>query len=104
MLDRLGAALFEGIEADAVLYEGMSQELDLDGEGGATLRLALPFAERGSITLKKIGLELVVGVDGQRRTIMLPPALHGYRPSGAAFADGALEVTFDAPERAAAID
>ena len=104
MLDRLGEALFDGIAADAVLYEGMAQELDLDDDGGATLRIALPFAERGSISLKKIGLELVVGVDGQRRTIMLPGALHGFRPAGAAFNDGALEVTFDAPERAAAVD
>ena len=37
------------------------------------LRLALPFARKGDISLKKIGLELIVGVDGQRRTIMLPP-------------------------------
>ena len=47
MLDRLGEALFDGVDADAMLFEGMSQELDLDGDGGATLRLALPFAERG---------------------------------------------------------
>ena len=39
----------------------------------ARLRLALPFARKGDITLKKIGLELIVGVDGQKRTIMLPP-------------------------------
>jgi arsenite/tail-anchored protein-transporting ATPase len=103
MLDRLGGALFDGIDADAVLFEGMSQELELVDDG-ATLRLALPFTERGSITLKKIGLELVVGVDGQRRTIMLPASLHGYRPAGAEFTGGALEVTFDAPERAAAVD
>ena len=48
-------------------------------------------------SLKKIGLELVVAVDGHKRTIMLPPALAGYRPSDAAFADGTLEVTLDGP-------
>ena len=103
MLDRLGDALFDGVRAHDVLHESLSQQLDV-GDDGAVLRLALPFADRGSVTLKKIGLELVVGVDGQRRTIMLPPALHGYRPTAAAFDDGALEVTFDAPERAAAVD
>src|SRR3954470_7510709 len=52
MLDRLGAAIFSEVQAEAVLFEGMSQELDLDGDGGAKLRLALPFADRGSISLK----------------------------------------------------
>ena len=35
--------------------------------------------EKGDISLKKIGLELVVRVDGQKRTIILPPALAPYR-------------------------
>ena len=47
---------------------------------GARLRLALPFAAKGELTLKKIGLELVVGVGAQRRTIMLPPPLAAMRP------------------------
>ncbi len=64
-------------------------------EDGARLRLTLPFARKGEISLKKIGLELVVGVDGQRRTIMLPSALAALQPTGATFEDGALEVSFD---------
>ena len=63
-------------------------------DDGARLRLMLPFARKGDISLKKIGLELIVGVDGQRRTIMLPAALAAFQPSGATFEDGALEVTF----------
>ncbi len=95
MLDRLGEALFAGAgaEAGAVLHASLSQELTL-GEDGGVLRLELPFATKGDLSLKKIGLELVVGVDGQRRTIMLPPALAAYRPSSASFADGRLEVRF----------
>ena len=50
--------------------------------------------------MKKIGLELVVRVDGHKRTLMLPPALGGYRPAGAEFEDGRLQVTFDGPDRA----
>ena len=34
-------------------------------------------------------------VDGQKRTIMLPPALAAFRPTEATFEDGALEVRFD---------
>jgi arsenite/tail-anchored protein-transporting ATPase len=95
MLDRLGEALFAGVEGDAgaVLHASLSQQLTL-GEDGGVLRLDLPFANKGDLSLKKIGLELVVAVDGQKRTIMLPPALAAYRPSSASFADGALEIRF----------
>ncbi len=94
MLDRLAEDLFTDRDPAAVLYAGITQQLDVD-ESGARLRLTLPFASKGDISLKKIGLELIVSVDGQRRTIMLPPALAGFRPSAATFSDGALEVRFD---------
>jgi arsenite-transporting ATPase len=94
-LDALGAELFAGTDAAAILHDRLTEELRV-GERGATLRLDLPFAERGDIALRKIGLELVVRVDGQKRTLMLPPALAGHEPAGARFADGALHVTFDA--------
>jgi arsenite-transporting ATPase len=94
MLDRLAEALFSDHDPASVLYEGITQQLEVDDDG-ARLRLTLPFASKGDISLKKIGLELIVGVDGQRRTIMLPPALAAFRPSAATFSDGALEVRFD---------
>ncbi len=96
MLDRLADALYDDVACEEVLHRTLPLELDVQDDG-ATLRLALPFAERGSVSLKKIGLELVVGVDGQRRTIMLPPALNEYRPSAATFEEGALKVSFDGP-------
>jgi arsenite-transporting ATPase len=43
---------------------------------------------------------LIVRVDGQKRTLMLPPALGDYRPAGAEFEDGALKVRFDGPASA----
>jgi arsenite-transporting ATPase len=99
MLDRLGASLFGDRDAAAVLHASVSQQLVV-GADHAELRMALPFAARGEISLKKIGLELVVRVDGQKRTLMLPPALGDYRPAGAEFEDGALKVRFDGPARA----
>jgi arsenite-transporting ATPase len=90
----LASELFSDTDPAAVLHDAITQELSVTDDG-ARLRLALPFARKGDISLKKIGLELIVGVDGQRRTIMLPPALAGYNPSGARFEDGALEVSFD---------
>jgi arsenite-transporting ATPase len=98
MLDRLREELFSDADPAAVLYDALAQELEVLDEG-ARLRLDLPFAEKGDISLKKIGLELVVGVDGQRRTIMLPPAMAAMRPAGATFDDGALEIRFDGEQR-----
>ena len=45
----------------ALLHTDLSQELTTEN-GHATLRLPLPFAERGDIELKKIGLEVIVRV------------------------------------------
>jgi len=99
MLDRLGSALFDQHDPGAVLYDAITQELSIS-ETGARLRLALPFARKGEVTLKKIGLELIVRVDGQKRTIILPPALAAFRPCDATFEAGALEVIFDGAGRA----
>jgi arsenite/tail-anchored protein-transporting ATPase len=96
MLDRLGERVFNGHDPAAVLHDALTQELVV-GANAAELRLDLPFAEKGDISLKKIGLELVVRVDGHKRTLMLPPALGDYQPTGASFDGAALHVTFDGP-------
>src|SRR5436309_7054246 len=64
MLDRLAAELFDstGSEPAAILHRSLTQELSVS-EHEARLRVALPFARKGDISLKKIGLELVIGVD-----------------------------------------
>jgi arsenite/tail-anchored protein-transporting ATPase len=94
MLDRLGDAVFEGRESQDLLFEELTQEL-VTSNGTAQLRLAIPFAEKADIGLKKIGLEVVVRVGSQKRTIVLPQAMAAYRPAGARFEDGALQVTFE---------
>jgi arsenite-transporting ATPase len=97
MLDRLACELFggdsDGLDPAAVLHDTLTQELHVS-EDGAQLRLMLPFAHKGDISLKKIGLELIVGVDGHRRTMILPSALAAFQPAAATFEDGALEITF----------
>jgi arsenite/tail-anchored protein-transporting ATPase len=94
MLDRLAATVFDDADPAAVLHEDISQELATEN-GRATLRVAVPFAERDQLQLKKIGLEVVVRVGAQKRTIILPPALAGYAASGARFEDGALEIVLE---------
>jgi arsenite-transporting ATPase len=94
MLDRLAGTLFTGHDPAAVLHDRLAQELALDGSR-AELRLDLPFVRRGDVALKKIGLELVVRVDGHKRTIVLPGALAGFRPTSAKLAEGSLVVGFE---------
>jgi arsenite-transporting ATPase len=94
MLDRLASALFADADPSAVMFDGAAQSLEVLDDG-ALLRLALPFVDKGDISLKKIGLELIVTVDEQRRTIMLPPAMAAMRPGAATFEDGALEIRFN---------
>jgi arsenite/tail-anchored protein-transporting ATPase len=94
MLDRLGDEIFADHDAEALLHHDLSQQLE-SANGTATLRVPLPFAEKGDIDLKKIGLEVVVRVGGQKRTIVLPPTMAQYRPRAAQFDDGALCVTFE---------
>jgi arsenite/tail-anchored protein-transporting ATPase len=94
MLDRLAGALFDGRDGAAVLHDRLAQELALDGSR-AELRLDLPFVSKGDVALKKIGLELVVRVDGYKRTIVLPGALAGFRPTSAKLAEGSLVVGFE---------
>src|SRR3954470_9877836 len=93
MLDALGAELFAGAEPAAMLHGRLAHALDM-GREDATLRLELPFARKGDVALRKIGQELIVRVDGHKRTLILPPALAGHRAAGATLRDGALEVTF----------
>jgi arsenite/tail-anchored protein-transporting ATPase len=96
MLDRLGTSVFAEREPAALLHEHLTQELVVSADT-AQLRLDLPFVQRGEVSLKKIGLELIVRVDGQKRTLMLPPALGDYNPTRATLRDGALHVSFDGP-------
>ncbi len=65
----------------ALLHTGLAQEFGLD-DGRGEVRLAVPFAGKGDVSLKKVGDELVVRVDGRKRTVVLPPALAALRAGG----------------------
>ena len=83
MLDRLAGELFED-DADpaAVMHTGLAHEIE-SVNGTATLRIRVPFGERGEIGLKKVGAELIVSVGPRKRTIILPAALARRSPTGA---------------------
>jgi arsenite-transporting ATPase len=95
MLGRLGGEVFgDQLAPDDVLFDTLIQDISIDGDC-ATLLLSLPFVEKGDIGLNKIGLEVVVRVGDQKRTIMLPSSLAGFKPAGAKIEDGRLRVDFD---------
>jgi arsenite-transporting ATPase len=101
MLTRLGDKLFEdGTEASKVLFDTIIQEIVIEDDD-AHLLLSLPFVEKGDIGLNKIGLEVVVRVGDQKRTIMLPNSMTGFKPSGAKVEDGRLRIEFVRAQRAA---
>lgn len=101
MLTRLGDKLFEdGAEASKVLFDTIIQEIVIEDDN-AHLLLSLPFVEKGDIGLNKIGLEVVVRVGDQKRTIMLPNSMTGFKPSGAKVEEGRLRIEFVRAERAA---
>lgn len=93
-LDELAQSIFAEHEPAAVLHDRLTQELSINN-GYAQLRLDLPFATKGDVKLKKIGLELIVRVDAHKRTIMLPGALAGYKPTSATLEEGSLTVGFE---------
>ena len=93
-LDALAQTLFANVEPGALLHARPADELSM-GAREAELRIELPFARKGEIDVKQSGLDLIVRVEGYKRTIALPPALADYRPAGARFDDGALRVSFD---------
>lgn len=101
MLERLAETVFnDQAPVDAVLFDTIIQEIEIDGDS-ALLSLTLPFVEKGDISLNKIGLEVVVRVGDQKRTIMLPASLTNFKPSGAAVEDGRLQIRFERSDRAA---
>lgn len=94
MLGRLGDEVFvQQDNPSAVLFDTLIQDISIDGDD-ATLLLSLPFVEKGDIGLNKIGLEVVVRVGDQKRTIMLPSSMTGFKPAGAKVEDGRLRVEF----------
>ncbi|WP_210492172.1 ArsA family ATPase [Patulibacter sp. SYSU D01012] len=98
-LDRLGAALWTGVDPAARLHEGPGRELTVDGDE-VRLRIAVPLVRREDVALRRVGDELVVEAGGHRRTVLMPAPVAHYRPAGAALRDGHLEVTLRAPEPA----
>ena len=92
-LRAFGDALYGDTDAAAVLHEGDSMAVVIDGDE-AVLRLTLPFAEHDDLEVGRRDEELLIRVGPYRRAVMLPDSLVRREVSGAALRDGHLNVTF----------
>ena len=97
MLDEFGRRVFGMSDPSAVLHREKPVEVKKEGRAYA-LYLRLPFAEKDRIQVFARGDELVVQVDNQRRTIVLPRTLAGRAVASAGFSDQRLRVAFGSKE------
>jgi arsenite/tail-anchored protein-transporting ATPase len=97
MLDEFGRRVFGKSDPSAVLHREKPVEVKKEGRAYA-LYLRLPFAEKDRIQVFARGDELVVQVDNQRRTIVLPRTLAGRAVASAGFSDERLRVVFGSKE------
>ncbi|MGA9747040.1 MAG: ArsA family ATPase [Nocardioides sp.] len=95
------AAAAYGADDPLALPEGDGPMTVRRTRTGATLRIALPFADKSDIDLARHGDELVVTVGPYRRLLSLPAALARHAVAGARVEDGSLQVRFRPPGRPA---
>jgi arsenite-transporting ATPase len=89
----LAEALYGDQDPSTVMFQGQGHRIEKRG-GEYELSLTLPFAGKEDVALYQTGDELVVKVGSQKRNLILPRALVGWRTNGARFAEGALRIRF----------
>jgi len=93
-LAEIGRALFGEDDPTTFFYRGRPYRVRPDEDGGHILEVALPFTSREGVQLTRDGDELLLQVDGLRRTIVLPRALVDAPTMGAKMEDGVLRIRF----------
>ncbi len=93
-LRELGAALYGTDDPMKVLYAGRPYQVTREGSGYA-LTVELPFTSKDAINLSRHADELLLQVDGWRRTLLLPRALIEARTRGATMEGNTLRVEFE---------
>lgn len=91
ILKRVGGQIFEGCNPDDVLFQREIYEIDREGK---SLRIYLPFADKGELRLEQDNRELLVGVRNENRKFPVPAEFAGMEITGAKFEDGYLNIRF----------
>jgi arsenite-transporting ATPase len=92
-LAEIGQALFGDEDPTTFFYRGRPYRVIAEGNDHV-LEVALPFTSREAVQLTRDGDELLLQVDGLRRTIVLPRALIDAPTMGAKMEDGVLRIRF----------
>jgi arsenite-transporting ATPase len=93
MLRRMADSMYGQDDPTRIYFQGQAHTIQpLDG--GYELSVALPFSEKGEISLLRTGDELVLQVGAYRRSIILPRALVGLTTQRAWFENGHLKIRF----------
>ncbi|HJP90276.1 MAG TPA: ArsA family ATPase [Candidatus Limnocylindrales bacterium] len=92
-LVEIGEALFGEEDPTTFFYRGRPYSVRAE-HGGHVLEVALPFTSKDGVQLSRNGDELLLQVDGLRRTIVLPRALVDAPTTSAKMDDGVLRIQF----------
>jgi arsenite-transporting ATPase len=93
MLRRLGTSLYGDSNPSAIFYEGRPYEVRRY-DGRYALDLSLPFVDKGEVSAKRLGDELLLEVGTYRRTLVLPRALADSTIARAHMQDSTLTIEF----------
>lgn len=94
LLREMGQALYAAHDPAERLYEGRPHTLEQDADGGYTMRIRLPFAQKGQVELFRSADEITLSVGSYRRNIVLPRVLWPLEVESAKLQEGALVVRF----------
>lgn len=97
LLREMGQALYAAHDPAERLYEGRPHTLEQDADGGYTMRIRLPFAQKGQVELFRSADEITLSVGSYRRNIVLPRVLWPLEVESAKLQNGALVVRFAGP-------
>ena len=92
-LRTMAAELYGDLDPIADFTAASPFEIVDDGDD-VVLRMAVPFADKGEVDLRRHGNELYVQVGPYRRSLILPDTLQRRTVAGATLADGRLHVRF----------
>ena len=98
----IGQALFGDEDPTTFFYRGRPYQVKTEG-AEHVLEVALPFTSKDGVQLTRDGDELLLQVDGLRRTIVLPRALVDAPTTGAKMDDGILRIRFGTRETTSAV-
>jgi arsenite-transporting ATPase len=97
LLAALASEIFNDADPAGRFFEGQAHKITADAQGGYTLSLPLPFADKKDVELYRDKDELTIRVGNQRRNFVLPRALWDLVAKEARFSGDTLKISFIKP-------